>query len=537
MLIPVCGGAVAVADDGLGAVTRCAGHELGTFSDVSACVNENGALHICENNFPDAIFRNYVCRLPGADDGYLSDQECKSVTEIIIDHSMVSSLQGIEFFTALIHLSCRDNRLTTLNVSYSKELMDLDCSDNQLTVIDVSHNTNLTGLNCGSKQLTKLNVRENTRLESLHIYFNEIAEIDIKSNTALQHLDANNNQLTELDVKKVPQLRCLSCYNNQLTQLDVGDNPNLEELICSGNQLTELDVSRNPSLRILYCFYNHLKSLDLRANGQLTEAYCNTQSNPLNAVYKNRRWEVDLGAFVPPQEFDRILVDEIGTFDPNTGIVTFAEKPAYFAYYYDTGNPVNEYLITVLENEHVFSEWTITQEAICTEDGSKSHYCLQCVYEEIVPIYSNGHTYTNEGICMNCGFARICRININGKIVQHTVGQERSLTADSFYLSQGWGYRFAGWRGDIDTIADPASSDTTVRIPARDITLQAEYILIGDIDGNGDITPADAVQIARMSVQNIPERSAGDIDGDGIVTSADVVYMKRYLVGNFTPTK
>ena len=41
----------------------------------------------------------------------------------------------------------------------------------------------------------------------------------------------------------------------------------------------------------------------------------------------------------------------------------------------------------------------------------------------------------------------------------------------------------------------------------RDITLQAEYILMGDIDGNG------------------------------IVTSADVVYMKRYLVGNFIPVK
>ena len=117
------------------------------------------------------------------------------------------------------------------------------------------------------------------------------------------------------------------------------------------------------------------------------------------------------------------------------------------------------------------------------------------------------------------------------------MGQEVSLAADTFYLSNGWGYRFAGWRGDIDTVADPASGNTTVRIPARDITLQAEYILIGDIDGNGDVSPADAVQIARMSVQNIPERTAGDIDGDGIVTSADVVYMKRYLVGNFMPTK
>ena len=60
---------------------------------------------------------------------------------------------------------------------------------------------------------------------------------------------------------------------------------------------------------------------------------------------------------------------------------------------------------------------------------------------------------------------------------------------------------------------------------------------MGDIDENGDITPADALLIARLSVQNIPEISVGDIDGNGIVTSADVVYMKRYLVGIFTPSK
>lgn len=129
------------------------------------------------------------------------------------------------------------------------------------------------------------------------------------------------------------------------------------------------------------------------------------------------------------------------------------------------------------------------------------------------------------------------KATINGVVYEHPVGQQATLAADPFYVSNGWGYRFAGWSGDTDTVADPASSNTTVTIPAKDITLQAEYILIGDTDGNGDITPADALQISRMSVQNIPETAAGDIDRDGVITSADVVYMKRYLVGNFVPSK
>lgn len=127
-------------------------------------------------------------------------------------------------------------------------------------------------------------------------------------------------------------------------------------------------------------------------------------------------------------------------------------------------------------------------------------------------------------------------VTINEKRFEYTVGGMISLTADPFYVVNGWGYRFAGWSGDTDSVADPTSSNTTVTIPAKDIKLKAEYILIGDTDGNGDITPADALQISRMSVQNIPETAAGDIDGDGIITSADVVYMKRYLVGNYIPS-
>lgn len=46
--------------EGLGASAACEGHTLGTFSGLPACVNENGELHICENNFPDVNFRRFL---------------------------------------------------------------------------------------------------------------------------------------------------------------------------------------------------------------------------------------------------------------------------------------------------------------------------------------------------------------------------------------------------------------------------------------------------------------------------------------------
>lgn len=37
--------------ESLGASEACAGHTLGTFSGVPACVDSSGNLHVCENNF------------------------------------------------------------------------------------------------------------------------------------------------------------------------------------------------------------------------------------------------------------------------------------------------------------------------------------------------------------------------------------------------------------------------------------------------------------------------------------------------------
>lgn len=125
------------------------------------------------------------------------------------------------------------------------------------------------------------------------------------------------------------------------------------------------------------------------------------------------------------------------------------------------------------------------------------------------------------------------KVTIDDTTDQFSAGKQVAIAADPFYTANGC----AGWRGDTDTITDVSSSSTTLTVPDRNMTIEAEYILIGDIDENGDITPADALLIARLSVQNIPSISVGDIDGNGIVTSADVVYMKRYLVGIFTPSK
>ena len=100
-------------------------------------------------NFPDEIFRNYVSTsFDKNSDSTLSDTEIASVTNIDVSDKGISSLNGIEYFTALTSLSCPYNQLTTLDVSKNTALTGLYCYENKLTALDLSKNTALTDLDC-----------------------------------------------------------------------------------------------------------------------------------------------------------------------------------------------------------------------------------------------------------------------------------------------------------------------------------------------------------------------------------------------------
>ena len=84
-------------------------------------------------NFPDANFRNYVSSDKDTNsDGFLSASEIAATKIIFVAEKSISSLEGIEYFTALTDLYCTDNLLTSLDVSNNTVLKNLDCSTNAL---------------------------------------------------------------------------------------------------------------------------------------------------------------------------------------------------------------------------------------------------------------------------------------------------------------------------------------------------------------------------------------------------------------------
>lgn len=103
---------------------------------------------------------------------------------------------------------------------------------------------------------------------------NELTSLDITNCPGLKFLQCDNNQLTTFIVSDNPELGFLSCAKNQLTQLDVSKNAELGVLFCSSNKLTSLDISKNKKLGALNCDNNRLTSLDVSKNTELYELYC-----------------------------------------------------------------------------------------------------------------------------------------------------------------------------------------------------------------------------------------------------------------------
>ena len=228
--------------------------------------------------------------------GYITDSrhitpaDVKNITKLDVSGTSedyeegkgLTSLKGIEYFTALLFLDCGGNQLTALDVSQNPALTELGCYWNRLASLNVSRNTALLKLACNINELTSLDVSRNTALTALSCDANQLTTLDVSRNTALTALSCDANQLTTLDVSRNTALTALGCVANQLTALDVSQNTALTALLCAGNQLTALDVSQNTELTDFSCAANQLTALDISQNTELTYLECG--ENQLTAL-------------------------------------------------------------------------------------------------------------------------------------------------------------------------------------------------------------------------------------------------------------
>ena len=264
-----------------------------------------GGVPINANTFPDANFRSVILSNYDLNKNHiLDDVEIASTLNIYCEGMGIRSIKGVEYFTALQGLWCKDNLISSMDLSNNKDLRGVWCSNNLFTSLDFSGNPelvwvycydcNLTSLNisnnpkmafieCNTNPLSVLDVTHNPELEHLTCGSCELFFLDLSHNPKLTHLDAFRNHLTALDVSHNPLLKRLDIWDNMgLGSIDVSHNPGLQYYNCAHNGAFAVDVTHNPELNKLICSYNSITALDLSHNPKL--AYFDCACNALSSL-------------------------------------------------------------------------------------------------------------------------------------------------------------------------------------------------------------------------------------------------------------
>ena len=141
-------------------------------SEPTASVESNAtSVDINATNFPDVTFRGYVqSKHDSNKDNALSSAEIAGVKAMDVStYYGISSLKGIEYFTALEELQCSSISLTSLDVSKNTALKRLECWK-----IGTSMKTLKLGsipleeLDCSANNLTSLDVSKCIKLKELN---------------------------------------------------------------------------------------------------------------------------------------------------------------------------------------------------------------------------------------------------------------------------------------------------------------------------------------------------------------------------------
>ncbi len=218
-------------------------------------------------NFPDANFKaklleanennliaqnnsgNYI-KIDSNNDGEIQQSEALNVYTLKISNSSILSLSGIKSFKNITTIDCKQNKISSLDVSNLSYLINLDCSFNTIS------NLNLVGA---------------ISIDKLYCNNNMLVSINISSNLGLYELNCQNNLLTNLDLRGLLRLTVINCNSNKLTALYINDdfpnsisfsdNPNLNLICLDANEKDEIQVLIN-----LYGYINCVVSTNCSVN-------------------------------------------------------------------------------------------------------------------------------------------------------------------------------------------------------------------------------------------------------------------------------
>ncbi len=175
----------------------------------------------------------------------------------------------------LEEFSCTGYSITSLDVSNNYNLRKLNVANNNLSSLNLTYLRNLKHLDCSSNRISALDLLRNNSLEKLYCNNNNIRSLNVSNLNNLTILNCSSNSLNGLQAGRLPSLTQLYCNNNTITSLNLGGSTSLETIRCSNNNLSDLNIDDLGNLKDLDCSNNNIRYLDCSNNSKLYRLFCN----------------------------------------------------------------------------------------------------------------------------------------------------------------------------------------------------------------------------------------------------------------------
>ena len=212
----------------------------------------------------DVLFLNYLSDQYSnlVVNGVINISEASLITDLNLDDLGLNNIDGIEYFTNLESLSCKNNNLTSIP--------DLP---NQLQTLNLRYN-NISNINPLPQSVLDLDLRNNSlvtvpefpnQIETLKLCFNNFSNIPNLPDS-LRVLYFAYNNLVGLPTLP-PKTEQVLCYNNQIEYIELipefieifrVQNNNISILPDIPSGIQTLDVSNNP----IICVNNYPSHLE-----------------------------------------------------------------------------------------------------------------------------------------------------------------------------------------------------------------------------------------------------------------------------------
>lgn len=497
----------------------------------------------------------------------------RSLTSLDVSHNPALKLLSCESSgissldltgcTALETLYCSGNpRLLSIDLSDCVSLRKLTCSANMtfdlthcpkltalnimnanfggmgpgaaytgITALDLSGNPALEWLRC-SAQLTSLDLSHNPALKELYIGTAALASLDLTDCPALEAVNCagDNGALTSLKIAGLTSLRTLDCSGNQLASLDLTGCTALEVLYCSGNRLTSLDLSGCPGLRSVGCGQNALTTLDISACPLLIYGVEYAKAHPSTGDHHSG----DSGVSASVSCDDTVTLVYPAPIASGGVAIDAAHFPdAAFRGYIsneldkDKDGTLSDMEIALTKEIYVagmgVSDLTGIGYFTALED-------LGCSDNALTVLDLTGLSKLNG---LSCQGNALTALDVTPS---PRLAAMLSDPAHGYYEEDYTGVPFVSyvyeergsWESEMgDGPVTSLSVDKGVRLTPTPGAASAA--IPGDMDGDGEITIADAAAILRC-IGGAYNKTA-DLDGDGSVTVYDAVLAVQLAVG------